>query len=100
MFHVFCKKSGTFLLQLHVRLTAGKTVKEQLTITSQDPEVFRCLLAYMYTGTVVVDKTNVAELLRLANRLLIAKLKEHCAEYLERYLDASNCLTVRDMATK
>ncbi|XP_050737947.1 uncharacterized protein LOC127009179 isoform X2 [Eriocheir sinensis] len=79
---------------------AGKTVKEQLTITSQDPEVFRCLLAYMYTGTVVVDKTNVAELLRLANRLLIAKLKEHCAEYLERYLDASNCLTVRDMATK
>uniref|UniRef100_A0A0P4W956 BTB domain-containing protein n=1 Tax=Scylla olivacea TaxID=85551 RepID=A0A0P4W956_SCYOL len=79
---------------------AGKTVKEQLTITSQDPEVFHCLLAYMYTGTVVVDKTNVAELLRLANRLLIAKLKEHCAEYLERYLDATNCLTVRDMATK
>ncbi|XP_071546128.1 uncharacterized protein [Panulirus ornatus] len=79
---------------------ASKTVKEQLNITSQDPEVFRCLLAYMYTGTVVVDKTNVAELLRLANKLLIAKLKEHCAEYLERYLDATNCLTVRDMATK
>ncbi|KAG7158080.1 Kelch-like protein 12-like [Homarus americanus] len=79
---------------------ASKTVKEQLTISSQDPEVFRCLLAYMYTGTVVVDKTNVAELLRLANKLLIAKLKEHCAEYLERYLDATNCLTVRDMATK
>ncbi|XP_053641460.2 uncharacterized protein [Cherax quadricarinatus] len=79
---------------------ASKTVKEQLTINSQDPEVFRCLLAYMYTGTVVVDKTNVAELLRLANKLLIAKLKEHCAEYLERYLDAANCLTVRDMATK
>ncbi|XP_066950324.1 uncharacterized protein [Macrobrachium rosenbergii] len=79
---------------------AGKTVKEQLTISSQDPEVFRCLLAYMYTGTVVVDKTNVAELLRLANKLLIAKLKEHCEEYLERYLDTANCLTVRDMATK
>ncbi|XP_063603895.1 uncharacterized protein LOC134779658 [Penaeus indicus] len=79
---------------------ASKTVKEQLNISSQDPEVFQCLLTYMYTGTVVVDKTNVAELLRLANKLLIAKLKEHCAEYLDRYLDAANCLTVRDMATK
>ncbi|KAK4317617.1 hypothetical protein Pmani_011323 [Petrolisthes manimaculis] len=79
---------------------ASKTVKEQLTVSSQDPEVFQCLLAYMYTGTVVVDRTNVAELLRLANKLLLAKLKEHCAEYLERYLDSANCLAVRDMATK
>ncbi|XP_076063025.1 uncharacterized protein LOC143038043 isoform X3 [Oratosquilla oratoria] len=78
----------------------SKTVKEQLTISSQDPEVFKCLLAYMYTGTVVVDKTKVGELLRLANKFLIAKLKDHCAEYLERYLDASNCLLVRDMAVK
>lgn len=81
-------------------MTASKTVKEQLTVSSQDPEVFRCLLAYMYTGTVVVDRTNVAELLRLANKLLLAKLKEHCAEYLERYLDSTNCLAVKDMATK
>ena len=58
----------------------------------------KCLLGYMYTGTLVVDTTNAADLLKLSNKLLLVKLKDHCAEYLERYLHPSNCLTVRDMA--
>ena len=54
----------------------------------------------MYTGTVIINTNNAPELLKLANKLLLIKLTEHCAEYLERYLHVTNCLTVLEMAKK
>lgn len=81
-------------------LKTHKVIKEQLTVTCQNLDAFQLLLNYMYTGAVVIDKTNVSELLRLANHFLVVKLKSYCAEYLERYLDLSNCLSVKDMAEK
>lgn len=81
-------------------LKSRKVNKEQLTITCQNIDAFLLLLNYMYTGAVVIDKNNVSELLRLANHFLVAKLKAYCAEYLDRYLDQSNCLMVKDMAEK
>lgn len=81
-------------------LKTHKIIKEQLTITCQNLDAFQLLLNYMYTGAVVIDKNNVSELLRLANHFLVLKLKNYCAEYLDRYLDPSNCLAVKDMADK
>ncbi|KAJ9590612.1 hypothetical protein L9F63_016382, partial [Diploptera punctata] len=81
-------------------LKMHRTVKEHLTVTCQNSEIFQCLLNYMYTGSVVIDKNNVTELLRLANHFLVSKLKSYCAEYLDRYLDISNCLSVKEMAEK
>lgn len=81
-------------------LKSRKVSKEQLTITCQNIDAFQLLLNYMYTGAVVIDKSNVAELLRLSNHFLVAKLKSCCAEYLDRFLDATNCLMVKDMAEK
>lgn len=75
-------------------------VKEQLTITCQNHEAFQLLLNYMYTGNVVIDKNNVSELLKLANHFLVSKLKNYCAEYLDRYLDVTNCLSVKELAEK
>lgn len=81
-------------------LKTHKIIKEQLTVTCQNLDAFQLLLNYMYTGAVVIDKNNVSELLRLANHFLVLKLKNYCAEYLDRYLDSSNCLAVKDMADK
>ncbi|KAG8232870.1 hypothetical protein J437_LFUL012486 [Ladona fulva] len=50
--------------------------------------------------SVIIDKNNVSELLRLSNHFLVSKLKKYCAEYLEQNLDISNCLSVKDMAEK
>uniref|UniRef100_A0A1I7TC78 BTB domain-containing protein n=1 Tax=Caenorhabditis tropicalis TaxID=1561998 RepID=A0A1I7TC78_9PELO len=52
-----------------------KITKEQLTINSEYPQVFELFLNYMYSGSVVIDRSSVSELLRFANNFLIVKLK-------------------------
>ncbi|XP_071444060.1 uncharacterized protein [Hetaerina americana] len=89
-----CSPYFDSILKMH------RVVKERLTVTCQDSAVFLCLLNYMYTGSVVIDKNNVSELLRLSNHFLVSKLKKYCAEYLDQNLDVTNCLSVKDMAEK
>ncbi|XP_013790709.2 zinc finger protein 652-like isoform X2 [Limulus polyphemus] len=81
-------------------LKMHRIVKEQLTVTCQNQGAFQSLLNYMYTGNVVIDKSNVNELLRLANHFLVTRVKNYCAEYLERYLDISSCLNVKELGEK
>ncbi|KDR16311.1 myoneurin-like [Zootermopsis nevadensis] len=89
-----CSPYFDSILKMH------RTVKERLTVTCQNSDIFHCLLNYMYTGSIIIDKNNVTELLRLANHFIVTKLKSYCAEYLDRYLDITNCLSVKEMAEK
>jgi kelch-like protein 11 len=89
-----CSPYFDSILKMH------RVVKERLTVTCQNSEVFQCLINYMYTGNVNIDKENVNEMLRLANHFLVSKLKFHCEEYLEKSLDINNCLQVRLLAEK
>lgn len=73
---------------------------ESLIISCTEPDVFALFLNFMYTGGVAIDKSNVAELLRLSNNFMVGKLKEYCAEYLERYLDAENCVQVKEVGER
>lgn len=77
-----------------------KTIRENLAISCQDPEIFKAFLNYFYTGSISLKKENVGELIRLSHHFLVGKLKAYCADFLERYLDAANALHVKQISEK
>lgn len=69
-----------------------KIVREQLKIKCIDIEVFNKILNFMYTGQITIKYSNVEELLKLADHFIIAKVIEHCIEFLGTKLSIDNCL--------
>lgn len=75
-------------------------VKEKFSVTSHSADIFKQFVHYMYTGTIVINKTNVNELLKLGHRLEVDRLKLRCSEYFEQRIDLNNCLKVKNLADK
>ena len=70
----------------------------KLVLTNHSPVIFMAVLEYLYTGTIVISRTNVTDLLKLANQYVIEKLKTHCCEFLERTMTVSNCYATKAIA--
>ena len=83
----------TLLKQSHL-------VSEQVSLDCKDKVVFEILLEYIYTGSIVVDRGTVEELICLSNRFMMPKLKNYCCEYLERNMTIANCFMTKDVAQK
>lgn len=78
----------------------GTGICDSFVISCSDHGIFLSFLNYMYTGRIQLDRTNVGELMRLANHFLMNKLKSYCAQYLERFLDYENCLQMKEVGEK
>lgn len=69
-----------------------KIHREQLTINGLNTETFNVILNYMYTGQIIINYSNVEELLKLADTFIMTKLIEYCIEFLGTKLNLDNCL--------
>lgn len=92
-------KNSQYYSKTNANLTRS-VLMESLIIGCTEPDVFATFINFMYTGAVSIDKGNVAELLRLSNNFMVGKLKEYCASYLERFIDAENCVQVKEVGEK
>ncbi|KAI6175659.1 Zinc finger, C2H2 type [Aphelenchoides bicaudatus] len=81
-------------------LRYNRIAKEKVCLRYTNVTAFESLLNYMYSGQIVIDRTNVIDLLKYANELMIIKLKSYCIDYLQRNLDASNCVGVKLLSEK
>ncbi|XP_078135981.1 kelch-like protein 11 [Sander vitreus] len=66
--------------------------------TGPDPETVESVLQFMYTGQIGVTTANVHEVLELADRFLLAQLKNFCGEFLMKKVNLSNCVAVHSLA--
>ncbi|XP_058038289.1 kelch-like protein 11 [Ahaetulla prasina] len=63
-----------------------------------DPETIEAVISFMYTGTIRVSPGNVHEVLELADRFLLIRLKEFCGEFLKKKLSLSNSVAIHSLA--
>lgn len=84
------KKSPVFFTMFHGSLKEGSTVKivDSLRLS------FLELLKFIYTEMVDLTLENVLEVMYLANKYLIKKLPEKCAEFIENNISIENTLSI------
>ena len=64
------------------------------------PAVLSEALRFIYTGEALVNATNAQDLFKIADYLLIPRLKTKVSEYLEECIDVTNCLALESFADK
>ncbi|KAJ8941237.1 hypothetical protein NQ318_015669 [Aromia moschata] len=69
-----------------------KIIREQLSISCLDSDIFNDILNFMYTGEITIEYSNVEELLKLADHFILTKVIEYCIEFLGTKLNLDNCL--------
>lgn len=68
--------------------------QEKITLRSIDSQTAQLVLDYIYTGTVVLSKETVQELLSAANIFQLVSLKNGCASFMMHHVHISNCIGV------
>ncbi|KAM4623568.1 kelch-like protein 11 [Polymixia lowei] len=84
--------------QFSESLSGRVEIKEWSSETGPDPETVERVIQFMYTGEIRVTTATVHEVLELADRFLLVKLKDFCGEFLKRKLSLTNCVAVHSLA--
>ena len=72
--------------------------QERVALRGIQPSSLQHLIDFAYTGTVEIDNENVQFILYTATLLQISLVKDACCRYLEKQLEAGNCLGIRSLS--
>ncbi|XP_063727897.1 kelch-like protein diablo [Symsagittifera roscoffensis] len=76
----------------------AETHQDAIVLNEVDSAAVEALIDFCYTGSIVVEITNVQVLLPAACLLQIEEVLEVCCEFLKKQLDPTNCLGIRAFA--
>lgn len=72
----------------------------KIYIQDTKPVVFKAFLEYLYTDSTTINDEIAADLLILANKYIVHRLKAICEEYLARKLRVKNIVEMINLAEK
>ncbi|XP_076065534.1 kelch-like protein 24 isoform X2 [Oratosquilla oratoria] len=76
----------------------AESQQEHITLSGVDANMVGLLLEYAYTSRITITKNNVQNLLSASNLLEVATVREACCRFLERHIDATNCVGIHCFA--
>lgn len=79
-------------------LKGHSTAVEEIRINQQEASLVERVLDFIYSGSIVVDDSNVRQFLDMADFFLITSLKELCEQYLTTCISLDSCLVTRETA--
>ncbi|XP_037094385.1 kelch-like protein diablo [Pollicipes pollicipes] len=71
---------------------------EEVTLNGLEPAMLEVLLQYAYTGAVVINQSNVQSLMAASNLVQVLAVRDACSLFMEKHMDASNCLGIHCFA--
>lgn len=69
-----------------------------VTLKDVEPAMLETLLQYAYTGAVSITQANVQSLMAASNLLQVLSVRDACSLFMEKHMDASNCLGIHCFA--
>ncbi|KAI8507228.1 Kelch-like protein 24 [Branchiostoma belcheri] len=76
-----------------------ETKQTKVVIKNMNPSILESILSYIYSSELVINKTNVQQLLEAANLMQLTPIVEACAKYLGKMLETGNCLGIHRFAS-
>ncbi|XP_042218059.1 kelch-like protein diablo [Homarus americanus] len=76
----------------------AESQQEHITLSGVDATMVSLLLDYAYTSTIMITENNVQALLSASNLLEVVAVREACCRFLERHIDATNCVGIHCFA--
>eukprot|EP00102_Acyrthosiphon_pisum_P019852 XP_016657062.1 PREDICTED: kelch-like protein 2 [Acyrthosiphon pisum] len=76
----------------------GEKNKDHVVIRQLDSIILQLLVDFIYSGTILITKKNVQDLLAASNLLQLNDLKETCCEFFQKQLHPTNCLGIKAFA--
>ncbi|XP_066970554.1 kelch-like protein diablo isoform X2 [Macrobrachium rosenbergii] len=76
----------------------AESQQEHITLSGVDANMVSLLIDYAYTSSIMITESNVQSLLSAANLLEVTAVREACCRFLERHIDATNCVGIHCFA--
>ncbi|XP_050404256.1 ring canal kelch homolog [Patella vulgata] len=87
-----------FTCDMREKLSGDVDLSESMILDNDS--VFSVVLDYMYTGSINISTSNIEDVVRISDFLLLDDIKEYCKQFFLELgnLDLTNCLRVRFLA--
>lgn len=76
-----------------------ESVSGEVTFPEMDPDLFDCVIKFVYSGDIELTIDNGVEILSIASVLQIKMLQQICEDFLYPHITSENCLKIWKLAS-